>query len=53
MTKDMEKRTSIRDGQVHVTSVLTAQHEHPIIDELATQDEKTLGALGYKHEFKR
>lgn len=33
---------------VKVTSVLDKQHEHAIVDDNATLDEQTLGALGYK-----
>ena len=36
-----------------VTSVFERQHELAIIDENATIDDKTLGALGYKQQFKR
>jgi hypothetical protein len=37
----------------HVTSVLANLREHAVLDDGATLDEKTLGALGYKSEFKR
>lgn len=36
-----------------VTSVLDNQHQLAVIDENATKDDATLGALGYKQEFKR
>lgn len=36
-----------------VTSVLDRQQELAVIDENATFDDKTLGALGYKQQFKR
>lgn len=40
------------DGNdVKVTTIFA--HEHAILDENATLDEKTLGALGYRQEFKR
>lgn len=51
--KIMPKYQATQAAGVHVTSVLTPQHEHAILDEGATPDEKTLGALGYKQEFKR
>ncbi|KAK7751930.1 hypothetical protein SLS62_006073 [Diatrype stigma] len=42
------------DGDVHVTSLLTDPKEHAaVLGQDATLDEKTLGALGYKQEFKR
>lgn len=43
----------VGDGDLHVTSLLVGQHEHAVLDEDATLDEKTLGALGYKQEFRR
>lgn len=36
-----------------VTSVLDNQHQLAVIEENAAIDDKTLGALGYKQEFKR
>lgn len=45
--------TAPDDNKMHVTSVLAQQHEHAILDQDATSDEQTLGALGYKQEFKR
>lgn len=45
--------TAPDDNKIHVTSVLAQQHEHAILDQDATSDEQTLGALGYKQEFKR
>lgn len=36
----------VDDKQVHVTSVLTAQHERAIVSENATVDDGTLAALG-------
>lgn len=41
------------DGDVHVTSLLTDPEHAAVLGEDATLDEKTLGALGYKQEFKR
>lgn len=38
---------------VNVTSVLTSQHEHAVVDENLDLDAATLAALGYKQEFKR
>lgn len=40
-------------NDVHVTSVLANLREHAVLDDSATLDEKTLGALGYRSEFKR
>lgn len=53
-----ERRTSHQSSQLHeksakVTSVLQQHHQLAIVDENATFDDKTLGALGYKQEFKR
>lgn len=45
--------TVIDEGDVHVTSVLTKRHEHAVLEDNANLDEATLGALGYKQEFKR
>lgn len=52
------RRASHQSSQLHeksakVTSVLQQQHQLAIVDENATIDDKTLGALGYKQEFKR
>lgn len=47
------RTSSISNKDVAVTSVLNKQHELAVIDENATLDDKTLGALGYKQEFKR
>lgn len=47
------KDTTPDDSKMHVTSVLAQQHDHAILDDDATSDEQTLGALGYKQEFKR
>ena len=43
----------VDERDVKVTSVFTKAHNHAVIDEDATLDDKTLGALGYKQEFKR
>ena len=43
----------VDENAVNVTSVFSRLHEHAILDEDATVDEKTLAALGYKQEFKR
>ena len=45
------KSSSIVAGQV--TSVLEYQRELAVVDENGTIDDKTLGALGYKQQFKR
>lgn len=38
----------VDEHDVKVTSVFERSHDHAVIDEDATLDEKTLGALGYK-----
>lgn len=45
--------TAIKEEDVHVTSVLTKRNEHAILEANANIDDATLGALGYKQEFKR
>lgn len=43
----------VDERDVHVTSVLTKRHEHAVLEDNADLDDTTLGALGYKQEFKR
>lgn len=43
----------INEEDVHVTSVLAKRHEHAVLEDNANIDDATLGALGYKQEFKR
>lgn len=43
----------VNEQDLHVTSVLTKRHEHAVLEANATVDDATLGALGYKQEFKR
>ena len=38
----------VNEEKLHVTSVFQQTHEHAVIDENATLDDQTLGALGYK-----
>jgi len=45
--------TVIDENAVGVTSVFSKRGEHAVLEEGATADEVTLGALGYKQEFKR
>ena len=45
--------TDINEDKVAVTSVFASRGEHAVLEEGATVDEQTLGALGYKQEFKR
>ncbi|KAL6245272.1 hypothetical protein RBB50_008047 [Rhinocladiella similis] len=45
--------TVVDEEKVGVTSVFTTRGEHAVVQEGADQDEVTLGALGYKQEFKR
>jgi hypothetical protein len=46
-------KSVVDEGDVKVTTVFSDLHEHAIIDEDATLDDKALAALGYKQEFKR
>lgn len=48
-----EKHLPPDGGAAHVTSVLAINHEHAILSSNLTADDGTLGALGYKQEFKR
>jgi hypothetical protein len=49
-----ERNKSVVDeNAVKVTTVFTGLHEHAILDENATLDDRALAALGYKQEFKR
>lgn len=43
----------VDEDEVKVTSVFKSLHEHAVVEKDATLDEITLGALGYKQEFKR
>ncbi|KIX10673.1 uncharacterized protein Z518_01757 [Rhinocladiella mackenziei CBS 650.93] len=45
--------TVVDENTVGVTSVFTKRGDHAVLQEGATKDEVTLGALGYKQEFKR
>ena len=45
--------TVIDENAVGVTSVFANRGAHAVLEEGANQDEITLGALGYKQEFKR
>jgi hypothetical protein len=44
---------TIDESAVRVTSVFGQHGTHAMIEEGATRDERDLGALGYKQEFKR
>jgi hypothetical protein len=44
---------AVDERDVKVTSVMTAQQEHALVDDTAGMDERVLVALGYKQEFKR
>jgi len=46
-------RHTIDESSPGVTSVLAKTHEHAVLDHGADADERVLGALGYKQEFKR
>ncbi|GAB7346952.1 hypothetical protein MBLNU459_g2010t2 [Dothideomycetes sp. NU459] len=45
------RSAAVGENDVKVTTVFS--HEHALLNEDATLDEKTLGALGYRQEFKR
>ncbi|EXJ86322.1 hypothetical protein A1O3_03273 [Capronia epimyces CBS 606.96] len=45
--------TVVDENTVGVTSILSRRGEHAILQEGVSKDELTLGALGYKQEFKR
>lgn len=51
--RDTRRSSSLQQKEVAVTSVLGKAPHIASIDENATFDDKTLGALGYKQEFKR
>lgn len=47
------RKASITAAEENVTSVFGRTGDHILIQAGATHDEVTLGALGYKQEFKR
>lgn len=53
MAAGKSKEGAVDEVKLHVTSVFQQKHEHVLLDDNATIDEQTLGALGYKQEFKR
>lgn len=53
MTADKPKASTSDGGKVHVTSLVTQDQNQLILDDDAPLDEQTLGALGYRQEFKR
>lgn len=53
MAAEESKESAVDEGKLHVTSVFQQKHEHALLSDNATIDEQTLGALGYKQEFKR
>lgn len=52
-TTSAERRHTIDEAQLKVTSVFTKRGDHAIVDHVADADEEVLLALGYKQEFKR
>jgi amino acid permease len=48
-----ERKRTIDEGTLHVTSVFQRTGDHAVIDHTADSDEEVLVALGYKQEFKR
>jgi hypothetical protein len=48
-----QKRYTVDEAALHVTSVFTKTGEHAVLDHTADADEEILVALGYKQEFKR
>lgn len=51
--RNARRSSSLNQTEVAVTSVLGKAPRVASIDENATFDDQTLGALGYKQEFKR
>lgn len=51
--RNSRRSSSLQQKEVAVTSVLGKAPNIASIDENATFDDQTLGALGYKQEFKR
>lgn len=45
--------TVVSEDKPAVTSVFASRGDNVVLEEGATIDEQTLGALGYKQEFKR
>ena len=50
---ERKKSIVVDERDAKVTTVFSELHEHAVLDENATLDERTLAALGYKQEFKR
>ncbi|KAL9105231.1 MAG: hypothetical protein Q9227_009558 [Pyrenula ochraceoflavens] len=48
-----DRRHTVDDRSLHVTSVFQKTGDHAVIDHVADSDEEILVALGYKQEFKR
>lgn len=48
-----DRKHTIDESALHVTSVFTKKGEHAVLDHTADADEEVLVALGYKQEFKR
>jgi hypothetical protein len=51
--RNTQRRYTVDETVLHVTSVFTKKGEHAILDHTADADEEVLVALGYKQEFKR
>lgn len=51
--QNTQRRYTVDESALHVTSVFTKKGEHAVIDHTADADEEVLVALGYKQEFKR
>jgi len=48
-----QRRHTVDDTAMGVTSIFQKTGEHAILDHIADADEEVLVALGYKQEFKR
>ena len=48
-----ERRHTVDEGKLHVTSVFQRTGDHAVLDHVADADEEVLVSLGYKQEFKR
>ena len=53
ITMSGERRITVDEGKLHVTSIFQKTGDHAVLDHTADSDEEVLVALGYKQEFKR
>ena len=52
-TMATDRRHTVDESTLGVTSVFSKTRDHAVLDHVADQDEEVLTALGYKQEFKR